>query len=122
MTGVQTCALPIYNDALAKNTVYVKVRDRASYAFALISVAAALDVKGGNISAVRLAMGGVAHKPWRLTAAENFLKGKAPSVENFKQAAALAMKDAKGFGHNNFKLKLAPNTIVQALTTVANTV
>ena len=75
--------------------------------------------KGGNISAVRLAMGGVAHKPWRLTAAENFLKGKAPSAENFKQAAALAMKDAKGYGHNNFKLKLAPNTIVQALTTVS---
>ena len=107
------------NDALAKNTVYLKVRDRASYAFAVISVAAAMDVKGGNISAVRLAMGGVAHKPWRLTSAENFLKGKATSAENFKQAAALAMKDAKGFGHNNFKLKLAPNTIVQALTTVS---
>ena len=107
------------NDALAKNTVYLKVRDRASYAFALISVAAALDVKGGAISAVRLAMGGVAHKPWRLTSAENFLKGKTPSTENFKQAAALAMKGAKGYGHNNFKLKLAPNTIVQALTAVS---
>ena len=108
-----------YNVALAKNTVYLKVRDRASYAFALISVAAVLDVKDGNIAAVRLAMGGVAHKPWRLTAAENFLKGKAPSAENFKQAAALTMKDAKGYGHNNFKLKLAPNTIVQALTDVS---
>ncbi|MDB5198038.1 MAG: xanthine dehydrogenase family protein subunit, partial [Chitinophagaceae bacterium] len=67
----------------------------------------------------RLAMGGVAHKPWRLTSAENFLKGKTVSVENFKQAAAIAMKDAKGYGYNNFKLKLAPNTIVQTLKTVS---
>ena len=109
------------NDAFAKKTAYVKVRDRASYAFALISVAAALDIKGNTIAGARLAMGGVAHKPWRLTSAENFLKGKTPSVEIFKQAAALAMKDAKGYGTNNFKLTLAPNTIVQALTAVSTT-
>jgi xanthine dehydrogenase YagS FAD-binding subunit len=64
-------------------------------------------------------MGGVAHKSWRLIASENFLKGKTASPENFKQAATIAMKDAKGFGHNNFKLKLAPNTIVQTLKTVS---
>jgi len=110
------------NDAFAKNTAYVKVRDRASYAFALISVAAALDIKGNTIGGAKLAMGGVAHKPWRLTSAENFLKGKTPSVEIFKQAAAIAMKDAKGYGSNNFKLTLAPNTIVQALTAVSKTV
>ena len=107
------------SDAFAKNSLYVKIRDRASYAFALVSVAAALDIKGNTIANARLAMGGVAHKPWRLTAAENFLKGKIASIENFKQAAAIAMKEAKGYGHNNFKLKLAPNTIVQTLKTVS---
>ena len=107
------------NDAFAKNSLYTKVRDRASYAFALVSVAAALDLKGNIIHDARLAMGGVAHKPWRLNAAENFLKGKAASIENFKQAASLAMENAKGYGYNNFKLKLAPNTIVQTLKTVA---
>jgi xanthine dehydrogenase YagS FAD-binding subunit len=65
-----------------------------------------------------MAMGGVAHKPWRLTAAENFLKGKTASVEHFTQAAAIAMKEAKGYGYNNFKLKLAPNTLVQTLKTI----
>ena len=95
------------------------MRDRSSYAFALVSVAAALDMKGNTIQNARLAMGGVAHKPWRLIAAENFLKGKTASVEIFKQAAAIAMKDAKGYGDNNFKLKLAPNTIVQTLKTVS---
>ncbi|RYZ27780.1 MAG: xanthine dehydrogenase family protein subunit M, partial [Chitinophagaceae bacterium] len=83
------------------------------------SVAAALDMKGKTINPARLAMGGVAHKPWRLTAAENFLKGKEASVANFQQAASLAMKDAKGYGHNNFKLTLAPNTIVHTLQTLA---
>jgi xanthine dehydrogenase YagS FAD-binding subunit len=106
------------SDAFAKNSLYVKIRDRASYAFALVSVAAALDMKGNTIVGAKLAMGGVAHKPWRLAAAENFLKGKNASGENFKQAASIAMKDAKGYGYNNFKLKLAPNTLVQVLRTV----
>lgn len=106
------------NDALAKNSLYVKVRDRASYAFALVSVAAALDMDGNKINNARLAMGGVAHKPWRLTTAENFLKGKNALEENFKQAATIAMKEARGYGHNNFKLKMAPNTIVQTLKTL----
>jgi xanthine dehydrogenase YagS FAD-binding subunit len=75
-------------------------------------------MKGNTIAGAKLAMGGVAHKPWRLTAAENFLKGKNASVENFKQAASIAIKDAKGYGYNNFKLKLAPNTLVQVLRTV----
>lgn len=110
--------IPIAN-GLAAHSLYTKIRDRASYAFALVSVAAALDLDGKTIRDIRLAMGGVAHKPWRLTAAEQFLKGKEASTANFKQAATLALKDAKGYGHNNFKLKLAPNTIIQTLQTIA---
>lgn len=115
ITGVE---VPL-NAALAQRSLYTKIRDRVSYAFALVSVAAALDMKGKTIQAARLAMGGVAHKPWRLTAAEDFLKGKEATVQNFQQAASLAMKDAKGYGYNNFKLTLAPNTIVQTLKTLA---
>ena len=99
----------------AAHSLYTKIRDRASYAFALVSVAAILDMNGKTIKDVRLAMGGVAHKPWRLAAAEQFLKGKEATAANFKQAATLAMKDAKAYGHNQFKLTLAPNTIVHAL-------
>ena len=115
---ITSVEIPV-NDSLAKNSLYIKIRDRASYAFALVSVAAALDMDGNTIKDARLAMGGVAHKPWRLTAAENFLKGKTASEENFIQAASIAMKGAKGYGQNNFKLKMAPNTIVQTLKTVA---
>ena len=98
---------------------YLKVRDRASYAFALVSVGAALDLNGTTIRNARLAMGGVAHKPWRLTEAENFLKGKAATEANFRSAATLAMSGAKGYGENNFKLTLAPNTITETLKTAA---
>ena len=104
---------------LAAKSLYTKIRDRASYAFALVSVAAALDMKGKTIQQARLAMGGVAHKPWRLTAAENFLRGKGATVANFQQAASLAMLEARGYGHNNFKLTMAPNTLVHTLKTVA---
>ncbi|SOD95323.1 FAD binding domain-containing protein [Spirosoma fluviale] len=105
----------------ADNSHYLKVRDRASYAFALVSVGVGLDIKRNTIQDVRLAMGGVAHKPWRLTAAEEFLKGKPATEANFKQAAALAMQGAKGYGENDFKLTLAPNTIVNALKTATKT-
>ncbi len=106
--------IPVNN--LNKNIHYLKVRDRSSYAFALVSVAAALEIKDGLIANVRLAMGGVAHKPWRLMTAEAFLKGKTATVVNFEEAAKLAMTDAKGFGENDFKLKLAPNSVIEALT------
>jgi xanthine dehydrogenase YagS FAD-binding subunit len=115
--GELITAVEIPDNPFNKYVHYEKVRDRASYAFALVSVAAAVDMKGGTINNVRLAMGGVAHKPWRLTAAENFLKGKTASSENFKQAADLSMQGAKGYGDNDFKLKLAPITIVEALKT-----
>jgi xanthine dehydrogenase YagS FAD-binding subunit len=116
ITGIE---VPVA-DGLAKRSLYTKIRDRASYAFALVSVAAALDMKGKTINNARLAMGGVAHKPWRLTSAENFLKGKQATVANFQQAASLSMKEAKGYGHNDFKLILAPNTIVHTLTTLVS--
>lgn len=113
--GEMITGVTIPNNNLAAHSHYLKIRDRASYAFALVSVAAALDVKNGTIQDVRLAMGGVAHKPWRLTEAEKFLKGKIASEDNFQKAATLAMINAKGYGHNDFKLKLAPNAIVEAL-------
>lgn len=115
---IKAIEIPI-QPGLAVNSLYTKIRDRASYAFALVSVAAALDMNGKTIKDIRLAMGGVAHKPWRLTAAEQFLKGKEATAANFKEAAALAMKEAKAYSHNKFKLTLAPNTIVHTLQTLA---
>lgn len=94
---------------------YLKIRDRASYAFALVSVAVALQTRDNSIIKARLAMGGVAHKPWRLAAVEDFLTGKEPSLANFEKAAALSMTGATGYGGNDFKLKLAPSAIVTAL-------
>jgi xanthine dehydrogenase YagS FAD-binding subunit len=111
--------ITIPDNGIAKNTTYLKVRDRSSYAFALISVAAGLEMDGDTIKDVRLAMGGVAHKPWRLTEAEQLLKGKPATVANFKAAAEVAMKGAKAYEHNAFKLKMAPNTIIQALKTAS---
>jgi xanthine dehydrogenase YagS FAD-binding subunit len=104
----------------AKSGVYLKLRDRASYAFALISVAAALDVSGDRIQAARLAMGGVAHKPWRLSEAEAFLQGKPATKETFQQAAELALKGAKPLAYNGFKVELAKRAIRRALTISAN--
>ncbi|MNQ19567.1 4-hydroxybenzoyl-CoA reductase subunit beta [compost metagenome] len=109
-------SVEIPNNNFTKNVHYLKVRDRSSYAFALISVAAALDIQNNTINDVRLAMGGVAHKPWRLIEAEEFLKGKTVSETIFRQAADLAMKGARGYGDNDFKLVLGPNAIVEALT------
>ena len=103
----------------AKNVHYLKVRDRASYAFALISVAAALHLENNTIKEARLAMGGVAHKPWRLIEAEKILVGKPVSASIFQEAAQVAMQGAKAFEHNSYKLKLGPNTIVEALKKAA---
>jgi xanthine dehydrogenase YagS FAD-binding subunit len=113
--GELITGVTIPKNPFTKNFYYLKLRDRASYAFALVSIAAALEMNGNTIKQARLAMGGVAHKPWRLKEAESFLKGKSATDENFKQAATLAMKGARGYGENNFKLKLAPAAIVEAL-------
>lgn len=98
-----------------KNVHYLKIRDRTSYAFALVSAAVALHIENNIIQDARLAMGGVAHKPWRLKAAEQYLKGKAINEAAFKEAAQIAMEGAKAYEYNRFKLKLAPNAIIQSL-------
>ena len=111
--------LPAAAQAFNKQVHYLKIRDRSSYAFALVSVAAALDMNGSTITNARLAMGGVAHKPWRLHGVEDFLKGKTASDQVFAQAAKLAMEGAIAYQYNQFKLTMAPNAIVQALKTAS---
>ncbi len=102
------------------NYTYLKIRDRLSYAFALVSVAAGLELDGGTIKEARLALGGVAHKPWRDTAAESALRGQPAEEAAFKQTADLILREAKGFEHNAFKIELARRAIVRALTQTAN--
>lgn len=109
----------IPSNGFHKQAYYLKLRDRASYAFALVSVAAALDLENGLIRQARICLGGVAHKPWRLPAVEKFLQNKPASRQSFEEAAALAMQGAKGYGHNDFKIKLAPRAIVEALSRAA---
>jgi xanthine dehydrogenase YagS FAD-binding subunit len=103
----------------ARNYTYLKIRDRLSYAFALVSVAAALELDGDRITEARLALGGVAHKPWRDAAAEAALRGEAPSLATFTRAADLVLRGARGFAHNAFKIDLAHRVIVRALTQAA---
>src|SRR6266403_1652424 len=94
-------------------------RDRASYAFALVSVAAALDLDSSkNIKAVRIAMGGVAHKPWRAQTAEKRLTGQTANEKTFRAAAEAELAPAKGYKYNSFKIELAKRAIVRALITV----
>jgi xanthine dehydrogenase YagS FAD-binding subunit len=112
-------AIEIPPSPFSKNSWYLKVRDRQSYAFALVSVAAALELEGGTIKSARLALGGVAHKPWRSIEAEKALAGVAPSPEAFQHAADIALKDANGYKDNAFKIPLARRSIVRALTLAA---
>ncbi len=94
---------------------YLKVRDRASYAFALVSVAAAFELDGNTIRSATLALGGVAHKPWVAVDAARSLVGKPAATASFTEAARIAVKGAKGYGENNFKIQLASATIIEAL-------
>jgi xanthine dehydrogenase YagS FAD-binding subunit len=98
---------------------YLKIRDRLSYAFALVAVAAALEIEGGSIREARLALGGVAHKPWRDPEAEAVLVGQSAERNTFAKAASVVLRDAKGFGHNDFKIDLARRTIIRALDQAA---
>ncbi len=99
----------------AYNSKYRKVRERASYAFALVSVAAALDVEDGVVRDVRLALGGVAHKPLRATKAEEALRGEPAGEENFRAAAEIELEDARPLRENAFKVPLARNVITRTL-------
>ena len=112
-------AVDLPGTPFAERSHYLKVRDRASYAFALISVAAALDLDSSKkIKAVRLALGGVAHKPWRAYKAEKELVGKNADEKTFRAAAEAELAAAKGYKHNSFKIELAKRAIVRALTNV----
>ena len=113
--GELITSIEIPKNNFAENYCYLKVRDRASYAFALISVAAAINISGDKIINCRIAMGGVAHKPWRALEAENFLTGKVATEENFMQAAAIEMDKAKSLKYNKFKIELGKQIIVHAL-------
>lgn len=99
---------------------YLKLRDRLSYAFALVSVAVALEVKEGVIQSASLAMGGVAHKPWRLGEVEKFLTGKSASKELFAAAGTMAMNGAKTYTHNAYKIKLGQAAVAEALDKAMN--
>ncbi len=104
----------------ATHSHYLKVHDRASYAFALVSVAAILDVdRSKKIKAARVALGGVAHKPWRASKAEQELSGKTADEKTFRAAAEAELAAAKGYKYNSFKIELAKRAIVRALSTVA---
>jgi xanthine dehydrogenase YagS FAD-binding subunit len=99
---------------------YLKLRDRASYAFALVSVAVGLTLDGDTIATARIALGGVAHKPWRRPEAEALLQGKAPSPEAFAAAADAILEGAVGLSHNAFKIPLARRVIARALKQAAS--
>lgn len=101
--------------ALAGHSLYRKVRDRASFAFALVSVAGALAVRDNEVTDVRLALGGVAHKPWRARQAEGLLLGGPATEAAFRRAAEAELANAHGFTHNRFKIELATRTIVSVL-------
>ncbi len=103
----------------AKNSWYLKVRDRQSYAFALVSVAAGLEMNGGTIKSAGLALGGVAHKPWQSKEAERALAGKPANRTTFMDAANVALTGAHGYKDNAFKVEMAKQTIVRALTLAA---
>jgi xanthine dehydrogenase YagS FAD-binding subunit len=101
------------------NYSYLKIRDRLSYAFALVSIAAALELEGGVIREARIALGGVAHKPWRDTEAEGALCGQPANQAAFALAADILLRDARGYEHNFFKIDLARRGIVRSLTQAA---
>jgi xanthine dehydrogenase YagS FAD-binding subunit len=112
ITGIQLPALPF-----AVRSHYLKVRDRASYEFALASAAVALDISGGTIRQARVALGGIATKPWRSTEAETTLANAQPDDASFRRAADAAMKQAIPQRHNAFKIDLAKYTLIRALQT-----
>ncbi len=117
--GEVVTAVELPARGFAAHHTYLKLRDRASYAFALVSVAAGLEMEGGRITEARFALGGVAHKPWRDPEAEAMLRGQGPDRGLFERAAAHVLRDARGYGGNSFKIDLARRAITRALEQAA---
>jgi xanthine dehydrogenase YagS FAD-binding subunit len=117
--GELITAVDVPHLSYSKKSHYLKVRDRSSYEFALVSVASAIDIKSNSIKSARIALGGVATKPWRAYEAEQSLSGKTPIEESFRSAAEIALRNAKPSVDNAFKVELAKRAIVKALTTVS---
>ena len=113
--GELIVAIDLPKNNFANKSYYLKVRDRASYAFALVAVAAALETNGNNIKQARIVLGSVAHKPWRSLEAEKALVGKPAIEETFRAAAEAALKDAKPLEHNRYKVELGKRAVVLAL-------
>jgi xanthine dehydrogenase YagS FAD-binding subunit len=112
-------AVELPPQGFSTNYTYLKIRDRLSYAFALVTVAVGLELDGDTIREGRFALGGVAHKPWRDPQAEAALRGQPATAATFARAADLLVQDARGYAHNTFKIDLARRCIVRALTQAA---
>ena len=119
-TGEIITAIELPRRGFSQNYSYLKIRDRLSYAFALVSVAAALELEGNEISEARVALGGVAHKPWRSLEAEAVLRGQAATVEHFLRAADLLLQGARAYAHNGFKIELARRAVIRTLVQAAS--
>ena len=117
ITAIELPSLPF-----ASRSLYLKVRDRASYEFALASAAVALDVSGNNIRSARVALGGVGAKPWHAAEAEKVLTGSPNTVQTYQRAADAALQGAKPYKYNAFKIELAKRTLVRALSTAGGIV
>jgi len=117
--GELISSITIPKNGFAGNSAYIKVRDRNSYAFALVSVGAGLAMDGNTITTAHIALGGVAHKPWRAWKAEALLKGKTATEANFRIAAEAEMEQARALSYNKFKIVLGKNTIINALKMAA---
>ena len=111
--GEVITSIDLPDKGFAENYSYLKLRDRSSYAFALVSVATAFELENNTIKEARIALGGVAHKPWRVPEAEDFLKDKEPNEKNFSAAAKIILEGAKGYEHNSFKIELAKRAIIR---------
>jgi xanthine dehydrogenase YagS FAD-binding subunit len=113
-------AIEVPPEGYSLHHAYLKIRDRRSYAFALVSVAAGLTIEDGVITAARIALGGVAHKPWRKQEAEKLLEGKRPSDDLFRKVSHAMLEGARGFGGNDFKIPMAGRAVVRALAESCN--
>ncbi|QDZ29592.1 xanthine dehydrogenase family protein subunit M [Noviherbaspirillum sp. UKPF54] len=115
--GELITAVDLPRSPFAEHAHYLKIRDRASYAFALVSVAAALDLRDGVVREAALALGGVAHKPWRTAQAEAALAGRTLDAQSMQAAAAALLQGARPYQHNGFKVDLARRAVIRALST-----